>query len=276
MEAQFREIGNIKQTIETLKKYADVISFIKGSKTPHQKNWEEFSLKFYAKGLTTTPIPYDSEGSIEALDININFNEQKLKIFAGKNRDEITLAGQSQFEFTEELKNKLKKYGVNIDFPEDKFVETKSLFYSPEEALLFWDVLRQIYFVFLEFKGEITEETSGINFWAHHFDVGMLWFSGRLIEGQDPENWVYSREQMNFGFSPGDDGINEPYFYVTAYPFPKKITETELPGGAYWHTEGWNGAVLMYSDLLKFNDSRQALLNFFQIVFKLASDKMKR
>jgi len=269
-------LKNILPVIETLKSYADVLSFIKGTLTPHQKNWEEYSLRVYAKGLTTTPIPYETEDKIEALDLNLNFNEHKLKIFAGKVRDEIVLAGQSQTEFVDELKEKLNRYGVKIEIPSDKFNIAEKKEYNKEVVELYWDALRSVYFALLSFKGSIIEETSNINFWAHHFDLAMLWFSGNLIEGQDPENWDYSREQMNFGFSAGDSEITEPYFYITAYPFPDETVNYNLSGSAYWHTEGWKGAILKYNDLILTDAPFKQLINYFDEVLSLISGLMKK
>jgi hypothetical protein len=54
---------------------------------------------------------------------------------------------------------------------------------------------------------------------------------------------------MNFGFTFGDEGIPEPYFYVTAYPLPEPFPTHELPPGVEWHSEGFTGAVLRYQRL---------------------------
>jgi len=56
---------------------------------------------------------------------------------------------------------------------------------------------------------------------------------------------------MNFGFTFGDEGIPEPYFYITAYPLPEVFPGLSLPPGTKWHTEGFSGAVLPYRSLLE-------------------------
>ncbi len=68
---------------------------------------------------------------------------------------------------------------------------------------------------------------------------------------------------MNFGFSFGDAGIPEPYFYITAYPLPDAFPGLVLPGGAYWHSEGFNGAVLSYADLIQHQDPQGTLLELW-------------
>ena len=56
---------------------------------------------------------------------------------------------------------------------------------------------------------------------------------------------------MNFGFTFGDEGICEPYFYITAYPLPEVFPGLSLPPGTKWHSEGFSGAILPYRSLLE-------------------------
>ncbi len=93
--------------------------------------------------------------------------------------------------------------------------------------------------------------------------MAMMWLGGEKIPGQDPADEEYSDKQMNFGFSFGDGGIPEPYFYITAYPKPDGFADMVLPHKAYWHTEGFNGAVLRYRDLLEHADPHTALADLW-------------
>ena len=262
-----------KSTKETIQLCAQLLSSIKGQFTPHQKNWEEFSLKIYAKGFTTTPIPVETQNGIEALEFNLNFVEHKLKIFYNGKRESVDLVQPNIKSFTEKVLSKLSLYNIKPDVDE-KFLSEEQLSYNMDEVEKIWNAIRQIYFVLLEFKGKQLLETSNINFWAHHFDLAVLMFTGRLIPGQDPENWDYSREQLNFGFSLGDEGIAEPYFYITAYPFPKDATIEKLPGHMYWQTEGWNGAVMKYSELLNSENSKIILSEFLEKVSGILLSQM--
>jgi hypothetical protein len=72
-------------------------------------------------------------------------------------------------------------------------------------------------------------------------------------------------EQMNFGFSTGDEAIPEPYFYITSYPFPDYVLGLELSHNAYWHKESWKGAVLKYSEIAD-KDGKEIILNYFNEV----------
>jgi hypothetical protein len=168
-----------------------------------------------------------------------------------------------------EVESLLNKIGVSYNLPSDKFNEKEATEYKTDEVKKIWTVVRYIYFTLQKFKGEQLLETSSINFWPHHFDLALLLFSGELIPEKDPDDWDNSREQMNFGFSFGDEGITEPYFYITAYPFNDSMIKNELPENAYWHNEGWKGAILKYESLLQSVETQKTLLEFMSAVKKL-------
>ena len=135
--------------------------------------------------------------------------------------------------------------------------------YSADHARWLANVLNSTSAVMAEFRAGIREETSPIQVWPHHFDLSMLWLPGTKIPGQDPDNEEYADEQMNFGFTFGDEGIPEPYFYVTAYPEPEALPTLSLPVGAAWNTEGFSGAVLLYRSLVENSDPGAYLLDLW-------------
>lgn len=72
--------------------------------------------------------------------------------------------------------------------------------------------------------------------WPHHFDAARLWKLGSTQSGP----------ALGFGFSPGDDAYQEPYFYVSVWPHPDADAHLpDLSNDAHWHREGWTGAVLL-------------------------------
>jgi hypothetical protein len=78
--------------------------------------------------------------------------------------------------------------------------------------------------------------------WPHHFDIGSLLPLPPERGERDPS--------IGIGLSPGDDGVVEPYFYVTRWPPPRVQRLPELPAGARWHREGWTGALLPGSEVV--------------------------
>lgn len=109
------------------------------------------------------------------------------------------------------------------------------------------DALYTMLNVFARFRARLSGHLTPIVVWPEHFDLSTLWYADGSMED--------SGAQLNFGFAPFSGGLPRPYIYATAYPYPAEMTAPALPDGAYWHTEGWTGAVLPYDELLKHADS---------------------
>jgi hypothetical protein len=118
--------------------------------------------------------------------------------------------------------------------------------------------------------------TGPVQLWPHHFDLAMVWFSGRTVPGVDTADEETAEEQMNFGFSTGDDGISDPYFYITAYPLPAELVKTPLPPNAVWHTHGWSGAIMPYAALVEADRPEEILLGFLKQVQAAGARLMKQ
>ncbi len=80
--------------------------------------------------------------------------------------------------------------------------------------------------------------------WPHHFDIAMLI---ALNPDGDPE----SSRSVGIGMVPGDAAYRQPYFYVTPWPYPPDPVLPPLEAEGSWHTEGWLGAILPASELVR-------------------------
>ena len=80
-------------------------------------------------------------------------------------------------------------------------------------------------------------EASALRCWPHHFDLATL----LTYPSEDADGEVV---YVGIGFSPGDEGIPDPYYYVNGWPSPGPDQLPELSGPGAWHREGWVGAVL--------------------------------
>ncbi len=259
-------------TRDTIAVYAQVLGKIRRALTPQQKHWWHISLRVAASGLTTTPIPAGDR----TFELLLDFAHHRLLLTTshGQRRD-FPLTGQSAKAFKEEILTVLAELGFEPQIDRDLFDDYSAGTYDRAAVFNYWQALAQIDATLKEFSYGFRGESSPVQLWPHHFDLGVNWFSGRLIPDQDPGDPEWSDEQMNFGFSTGDSGIPNPYFYITAYPVPDGLTDTELPDGAYWQSEGWTGAVLPYQVVVSDNNGKAHLLRFLRTVHKAGSERMR-
>ena len=109
---------------------------------------------------------------------------------------------------------------------------------------------------------------SEIGCWPHHFDIATL-----MVLDDSKDNY----KSIGVGLSPGDDNYNQPYFYITPWPYPNTegLTLPELHSGGFWHTEGWVGAILTAKSILSFDPSEKqhnAVNEFIKDGIKVVKD----
>lgn len=85
------------------------------------------------------------------------------------------------------------------------------------------------------------EGASPVQIWSHHFDMATLIALPGTRNGEPMS--------IGVGMSPGDGSYDEPYWYVSPYPYPDATNFPPLEGNGTWHTNHWVGAVLKTSQL---------------------------
>jgi hypothetical protein len=259
-------------TRDTVHDYAQVVGAVRGALSPRQKHSGHRSLLAAGSGLTTTPIP----SGPQTFELLLDLAAHRLVIITNHGRLwQQRLRGQSQAAFFDEVTGALSALGISTDLDRSQYANAAAGVYDVAAVERFWEALSQIDQVVKRFKGELRGETSPVQLWPHHMDLSMLWFSGRLVPGHETDRPQFADEQMNFGFSTGDDDIPEPYFYVTAYPLPPDLPATPPPGGAEWRNEGFQGAVLLYSQLAGAPDAEDRLLTYFR-TYQMAGTKLMK
>jgi hypothetical protein len=261
-----------RPTLNTLQMYLKVMGKVRRALTPRHKHWWHISLYVNATGLTTSPIP---AGAI-TFEMLLDLTTHKLVIATSSGEQwQKPIYGQSPAAFCDEVLAALAGMGVTPDIDRALFSDATPGVYDKQAVERYWQAISQIDAIFKQFKGELRQETGPVQLWPHHADLALLWFSGRLVPGVDPADEENADEQMNFGFSSGDDSIPNPYFYVTAYPRPDGLTDTPLPAEAYWHTQGFTGAILMYEALVTPGDPKEKLLTFLRAAQQAGAKLMK-
>lgn len=265
-------LADWQPTRDTITTYAKMLGKIRQAFTPPQKHWWHISLRAAASGLTTTPIPVAGFTFEMLLDLTAH------KLVVSTSRGEQwhqPLRGQSAAVFSQSTLAALAQLGVEPEIDRDQFSDATPGNYDVGMVERYWHALSQIDALFKQFKSELRRESSPVQLWPHHFDLAVVWFSGRLVPGVDPADEEQADEQMNFGFATGDEGIPDPYFYVTAYPTPAGLLDTPLPEDATWHSDGFTGAVLMYETLLNADAPGQKLLAFLRAAHQAGAELMK-
>ena len=260
------KLSDWNSTRDTLHQYAGIIGEFRTQYMPKSKHWWHITLNVSARGLTTTPFPVAGQN----IELTLNLVTDQLEIDSSEGwGDALPLATQSTAEVCRWIVTTLANAGIQLkENLFSDFINEEARPYDAQAISRYLQVINWIDSVFKTFKNGLRNETSPVQIFPHHFDLAMNWFSGRLVPEVDPADVENADEQMNFGFVSGDGSIPDAYFYATAYPAPAGWTDLTLPKGAYWHTEGWVGAILPYAVLLEVDDPQALLFNYLQSVQK--------
>jgi len=90
---------------------------------------------------------------------------------------------------------------------------------------------------------------SPVRCWPHHFDIAALTV---LDRGGSAEH----ARSVNAGLSPGDEHYDEPYFYVSPYPYPEATKLPPLPRPGHWHVRGFTAAIVTASRIAGAKDQQ--------------------
>jgi hypothetical protein len=255
------DIQALVETRDALHGYARVMGGYTAACRLRRKHWWNLSLRPSLEGLTTGVIHAEIDFEME---LNLRRGLLRARTHAGAELDE-ALRGQPASELARAIREFLSTSGLgHLSISEDvSRADAAAPGYSAEVAESMAGAWRAVSAAMEVFRAGVREETSPIQLWPHHFDLSMIWLPGEMIPGQNPDDEENADKQLNFGFTLGDAGIAEPYFYVTAYPLPRAMPAVQLPSGTTWHSEGFNGAVLPYRSLMQSTDPQGYLLDLW-------------
>lgn len=94
------------------------------------------------------------------------------------------------------------------------------------------------------------------------------WFGTRVAEYEEHGEMKQFPSQCNFGFYPA----GRAYLYANPWPFEADaLLPVELPSGAEWHTDGWEGSILYYDQLAGDPAAEKRILDYLAAVFEAAA-----
>lgn len=239
-----------------------------------------------ARGLTTSPIPYDGR----AFEIGFDFIDHRLIIESSDGRaGAFALEPQPVATFYRRVMDALRTLGLPVSiyarpnevpdairFDED---ETHRA-YDGEYANRFWRVLVQADRVCTEFRSRFIGKCSPVHvFWGGP-DLAVTRFSGRRAPrhpGGIPNlpdaiaQEAYSHEVSSCGFWPGGGPIPYPAFYSYAYPEPAGFAAAAIRPPAAFYSPDLREFVLPYDAVRGAASPDATLLEFLQTTYEAAA-----
>jgi hypothetical protein len=268
-----------EDTYHTLHMWTQIVGKIRLCLTPLQNHWWNVAFYVNARGLTTSPVPYN-QGEFE---IQFNFLDHRLELRTSNGFERaLPLKPKSVAAFYRELFAMLREAGINVQInPKPQEVpnpipldqdETHAS-YDPEYATRFWRILLATDGVFKEFRAPFIGKSSPVHFFWGSFDLCCTRFSGRRAPPRKGiiTSEAYSHECSSVGWWPGGGGVNGPAFYAYMAPEPAGYaTRPSLSLGGY--QDQMHEFLLMYDDVRRAKSPREEILEFAKRTYEAGAD----
>ena len=253
-------------TRATLHAYAKAVGTIpRAHATPHDK-WWHISLKVHPDGLVTDTMALPDGGSF-IVRMDLRSHEVVVATSHGDARALSMSGGLTGRALGEQLIAIVSELGLNAEYATEKVADDDDRAYEPHAAEQFFAALFNIHRNFEVHKASLAGEVGPIQLWPHGFDLAFEWFGTRTDVYEENGESVEAPAQLNLGFYPAGSA----YFYSNPWPFEASLTSLDLPAPSRWHTEGWEGSILYYDELLAEDDPAAMLLEYSRAVFDVAA-----
>jgi hypothetical protein len=274
------------ETMATLHMWTQIVGKIRLSFAPWTNHSWHVTLYLTARGMTTSPMPYDSR----TFEIIFDFLDHELRInTSGGVRRFLKLQPRSVADFYRDLTSTLQGIEIPIQInllpneienpiPFDRDEQHRS--YDAEYANRFWRVLVQADRVFKVFRSRFCGKCSPVHFFWGSFDLAVTRFSGRPAPphpGGIPHlpdaitREAYSHEVSSLGFWPGNAALPMPIFYAYAYPEPPGFAQAQVKPEAAAYNPQFREWILPYESVRVAESPDEILLQFAQSSYDAAS-----
>jgi hypothetical protein len=270
--------GEWEKTCDTLHMWTQIVGKTRMALTPLENHWWNVPLYVTARGLGTSPIPWNSGTFSMEFDLVAH---QLLFHSSGGVQHCMRLFPRSVADFYAEYMAALRSLGIEVHIykipvefddltPFDQDHHHAS--YDTEYVERFRRILINADRIFKQFRSRFLGKSSPVHFFWGSFDLAVTRFSGRRAperEGADAMmREAYSHEVTSCGFWPGNRAFPHSAFYAYSAPVPPGLEkEVVRPAAA-----GWNSQLGEF--IFKYEDGRnaaapdQAILDFCQSAYE--------
>ncbi|MEH6526479.1 MAG: hypothetical protein V7723_10440 [Sneathiella sp.] len=191
---------------------------------------------------------------------------------------ELDLADMSEVKAMAWLDETLEKHdlkaasAIKLPYKLPAAVEKIDTFNLDSESLAlsvladWFDIAHHVLSGFAKANEGLSPGPSPVRCWPHHFDIAT--YVG--LEDGDFE----TAKGIGVGMSPGDDGYDQPYFYINPWPHLDADDLPTAPEPGHWHTEGFVGAIATGDEVLSLTDISQQLPSFVDASFTIGLEKL--
>jgi len=254
-------------TRATLHAYAHAVGALPRAHAVAHPKWWHVSLRVTPRGLVTDNMSLPDGGILNVL-MDLTAHEVVVSGSDGSETRVSMTGGLTGTEMADRLIGVAAALGLEGEYDREKFENDEPREYEPQVAATYFQALANVSHIFEHHLQSLEGTVSRVQLWPHNFDLACEWFGTRVETYEEDGVTTDHPSQINLGFY----AAGRAYFYSNPWPFEADtLMGNELPNGAAWHTEGWEGSILYYDRLAGDPDAATKLLEYARAVYDLAA-----
>ena len=256
-----------ESTRATLHAYSHAVGAVPRAHGTHHPKWWHVSLKVTPRGLATDNVSLPSGGLVSVL-MDLHTHEVVVHATDGSDTRLSMTDGLTGTQMADRLIAVVAALGLEGEYDRSKFENDEPRPYDPDAASSYFQALANVSHIFNHHLQSLDGTVGQVQFWPHNFDLACEWFGTRVETHEEHGEVTRHPAQINLGFY----AAGRPYFYSNPWPFEgDTLLRADLPHGAAWHTEGWEGSILYYDQLAGDPDAATKLLDYARAVYDIAA-----
>ena len=249
-----------RETRDTLQKYCRLVGAIRETLSKPKLHSLHTSLLVCKNGFTTSSLPKIISSPDQTFEVTIDLVLKKLRIESNYREPlYVALTGQSLNALCDETCSLLNDIGVQTPLDKPSFIDGVRGKFETESLKNYLELANKVKDIFKVIKKELHGKTSSVHLRPDDFSINLNWFDKERKGRKD----IFA-EQVEFGFSTGDENIPEAYFYVSAFPETEILKTFYSPHTFVWSKENLMMATLPLSKITNTRSPKESILIFFK------------
>ena len=249
-----------KETRDTLQKYCRMVGAIREVMSlplPHSLQTNLLVSEF---GFTTSALIKNAFSPVQTFELLIDLVNRRLRIESNYREPlYVALTGQSLNALCDETCSLLSDIGIAPPLEKPSFFEGSRGRFEPEPLLNYWNAVKTINQVLTNIKKEMTGETSPVQLRPDDLALILTIFDKVIKDGNSSFT-----EQIEFGFSTGDDFVPNAHLYISIYPDLELIDKFVADSFLFKIKGRISRAVFPFLELVESKDPITSATDFFR------------
>lgn len=255
-------LADWKESRNTLHKYCQLVGAIREVLSKPLPNALHANLLLSKKGFTTSPILKDDNSTDKLFEVIIDLIHKRLRIESNYRESlYIALTGQSLNALCDETCSLLIDIGIKPPLERPSFLEGTRGQFDPGSVKAYWKAVSSTNRVLKKIKHELGKETGPIQLRVDNLTLSLAWYCKKVFSNS-------LLEQIEFGFSTGDEKFPDAHFFISPFPNGQALKKIIPDEKRYQLTTDKSEMILPYSEVFKSKNSEKTLSDFYRSVQK--------